>query len=307
MTRALIVTNPAAARAGARGLKEARCRLEAGGLRVTVEETRTMGDGAALARAALADGVGVVIAHGGDGTAMDVATGLVGTGRPLGLLPGGTGNVLAGNLGVSRSFVAAAATIVAGATRTIDLGRLTTSAGTRYFAVNAATGFAADLMARTEQRHKQRFGMTAYVARAFVLATELVRAASRIEVDGVVHEGHAATVIVANCSHIVPGMLPLGAHIEPDDGALDVVVLDASSYAAALRVVWRLFQRRPDADSGITFYRGRSVRVTTDPELPVQSDGDALGTTPLSIDLLPRALPVYVPARRRVLWGFRAA
>ena len=307
MTRALIVTNPAAARAGARGLQAARRRLEAGWLRVSVEETRTMGDGAALARAAVADGVGVVIAHGGDGTAMDVATGLIGTGQPLGLLPGGTGNVLAGNLGVSRSFVSAAATIVAGATRTIDLGRLTTSAGTRYFAVNAATGFAADLMAQTEQRHKRRFGMTTYVARAFGLATGLVRAASRIEVDGVVHEGHAATVIVANCGHIVPGMLPLGAHIEPDDGALDVVVLDAASYAAALRVVWRLLQRRPDADSGITFYRGRSVRVTTEPALPVQSDGDPLGTTPLRIELLPRALPVYVPARRRVLWGFRAA
>jgi diacylglycerol kinase family enzyme len=237
---------------------------------------------------------------------MDVATGLVGTGHPLGLLPGGTGNVLAGNLGVSRSFVEAAATILAGATRAIDLGRLTTSAGTRYFAVNAATGFAADLMAQTEQRHKQRFGVSAYVARAFVLAGDLVRAASRIEVDGVVHEGHAATVIVANCGQIVPGMLPLGSHIEPDDGVLDVVVLDATSYAAALRVVWRLFQRRPDADSGITFYRGGTVRVTTEPTLPVQSDGDGLGTTPLSVELIPRALTIFVPARRRPVWRFGA-
>lgn len=306
MTRALIVTNPAASRASMRGLEAARRRFEAAGLRVTVEQTRTMGDGAALARAAVADGVGVVISHGGDGTAMDVATGLLGTGHPLGLLPGGTGNVLAGNLGVSRSFVEAAATILAGATRTIDLGRLTTPAGTRYFAVNAATGFAADLMAQTEQRHKLRYGVTAYLARALVLATGLVRAASRVEVDGVVHEGHAATVIVANCGDIVPGVLPLGSHIEPDDGMLDVVVLDAASYAAALRVVWRLFQRRPDADSGITFYRGRTVRVTTEPTLPVQSDGDGLGTTPLSVELMPRALAIYVPARRRPVWRFGA-
>ena len=307
MTRALIVTNPAAARAGARGLQAARRRLEAGGLTVHVEQTRTMGDGAALARAAVADGCGVVIAHGGDGTAMDVATGLVGTGFPLGLLPGGTGNVLAGNLGVSRSFVRAADTILAGATRAIDLGRLTTSSGARYFAVNAATGFAADLMAQTAQRHKQRFGVAAYVVRAFVLAADLVRAACRVEVDGVVHEGHAVTVLVANCSQIVPGVLPLGSHIEPDDGVLDIVVLDATSYAAAMRVVWRLFQRRPRADSGITFYRGSSVRVTTEPTLPVQSDGDGLGTTPFSVELLPRALSVYVPARRRLAWRFGAS
>ncbi len=304
MRDALIVTNPAAARAGARGLKAARRRLEAGGLRVAVEKTHVMGDGAALARAAARDGVEVVIAHGGDGTAMDVAAGLVGTDLPLGLLPGGTGNVLAGNLGVSRSFVTAAATIVEGNTRTIDLGRLTTPAGTRYFSINAATGFAADLMAQTPQHHKQRYGVTAYVARAFVLATDLVRAASRVEVDGVAHEGHAATVIVANCGQIVPGLLPLAAHIRPDDGVLDVAVLDADSYAAALRVVWRLFQRRPDADSGITFYKGASVRVTTEPPLPVQSDGDALGTTPLAVELVPRALAVYVPARRRLSWGF---
>ena len=306
MTRALIVTNPAAARAGARGLKAARRRLERAGIRVHVERTHAIGDGAALARAAVADGVELVVAHGGDGTAMDVAAGLVGTDRPLGLLPGGTGNVLAGNLGVSRSFVAAADTIVAGATRTIDLGRLTTGAGSRFFSVSAATGFAADLMAQTEQRHKQVFGVTAYVARAFVLATELVRAVSRVEVDGVVHEGHAATVLVANCGQIVPGILRLGSHISPDDGALDVVVIDATSYAAALRVTWRLFQRRPDAESGISFYRGTAVKVTTEPEMPVQSDGDALGTTPLSAELVPGALAVYAPARRRSSWGFGA-
>ena len=156
MTQALIVTNPAATRAGARGLAAARRRLEAGGLRVTVEETRAVGDGARMARAAVQDGVGIVIAHGGDGTVADVATGLVGTSLPLGLLPGGTGNVLAGSLGVGRSLVAAADTILAGVTRNLDLGRLTSPAGTRYFAVNAAAGFAADLMAKTAQRHKQR-------------------------------------------------------------------------------------------------------------------------------------------------------
>ncbi len=307
MTRALIVTNPAAARAHATGLKAARKRLERGGLRVHVEQTRMMGDGASLARAAVADGVAVIIAHGGDGTAMDVATGLVGSALPLGLLPGGTGNVLAGNLGVSRSFITAADTIVAGTTRTIDLGRLTTPAGTRFFSVSAATGFAADLMAQTEQRHKQRFGVSAYVVRAFVLATGLVRAVSRVEVDGAVHEGHAVTVLVANCGQIVPGVLPLGSHIRPDDGVLDVVVLDATSYAGALRVVWRMFQRQPHADAGITFYRGASVRVTTEPAMPVQSDGDALGVTPLAVDLVPRALAVYVPAPRRLVWRLGAS
>jgi len=112
-------------------------------------------------------------------------------------------------------------------------------------------------------------------------------------------------VIVANCGQIVPGVLPLAAHIVPDDGVLDVAVFDADSFAAALRVVWRLFQRRPDADAGITFYRGQTVRVTTDPTLPVQADGEPLGTTPMSVELVPRALTVFVPARRRLAALFR--
>jgi diacylglycerol kinase (ATP) len=300
----MIVTNPAAARASGKRLAAAVRRLEARGVRVVVEKCGAMGDGARLAGAAVADGMDVVIAHGGDGTVADVATGLVGTSVPLGLLPGGTGNVLAGNLGVGRSFVAAADTIVAGVTRTIDLGRLTTLAGTRYFSVNAAAGFAADLMAKTAQPAKRRYGVSAYVARAFVLATDLVRAASRVEVDGVVHQGHAATVIVANCGQVVPGVLSLGSHILPDDGALDVAVIDADSCVSALRVVWRFFQGRPDADSGITFYRGGTVRVSSEPTFPVQSDGEPFGATPMSVELLPRALSVLVPAPRRLPWAF---
>jgi len=297
VTDALVVTNPAAGAGGA-GLAQARRRLEARGFRLAVEVTAATGDGERLARAAAEGGADMVIAHGGDGTVMDVAAGLIGTGLPLGLLPGGTGNVLAGNLGIGRSFLAAADTIAAGVTRTIDVGRLTTAAGSRYFAVNCAAGFAADLMAETEQHHKRRFGVAAYVARAMVMMTKLVRVATRVEVDGVAHEGHAATVIVANCRHIVPGVLPLAPGIAPDDGVLDVAVIDASSYASALRLVWRMLQRRPDADGGITFYRGATVRLTCDPALPVEADGEALGTTPMLVETIPRALTVLAPARR---------
>jgi diacylglycerol kinase (ATP) len=302
VTEAVIITNPAAARAarvGNGGLAAARRLLEAAGYRLSVATTRATGEGEELARAAVARGVDVVIAHGGDGTVMDVAAGLMGTGRPLGLLPGGTGNVLAGNLGVGRSCSAAAATIVRGATRTIDLGRLTTAAGSRYFAVNCATGFAARLMAETAQRHKRRFGMAAYVARAMVMAAKLVRASTTVEVEGTVYQAPAATVIVANCGQIIPGVLPLADDIAPDDGLFDVAVMDADSIVGALRLVWRLFQRRPDADRGITFYRGRRIRVSCEPALWVQADGEPLGTTPISVEMVPRALTVFAPSPRR--------
>ncbi len=295
---ALIITNPAASRAAGRGLAAARRRLERAGYRVTVATSAATGEGERLAREAAGRGVDVVIAHGGDGTVMDVATGLLGTGRPLGVLPGGTGNVLAGSLAVGRTCAAAAGTILRGATRTIDLGRLTTATGSRYFAVNCAAGFAARLMAETAQHHKRRFGMAAYLVRAMVMATDLVRAVARVEVDGTAYEGRAVTVLVANCGQIIPGVLPLGHDIRPDDGVLDVAVLDADSLAGAMRLVWRLLQRRPDADPGITFHRGGQVRISCEPPLMVQADGEILGATPMSVELVPRALTVFAPPGR---------
>jgi diacylglycerol kinase (ATP) len=297
VTRALIITNPAAARADERRLLAARARLVAGGWAVEIGRTERPGDGARLAGAAVADGVEVLIAHGGDGTAMEVAAALVGTGRPLGLLPAGTGNLLAGNLRIRRSWRAATDGILAGTPRAIDVGRLTTEAGSRYFAVACGTGFDAELMRSTTPHHKRIFGMGAYVGTAVGLATDIRRARVRIEADGVVHETHAAIVLVANCGELIPGLLPIHAAIRPDDGVFDIAIFDAATMAEALRLVWRLFQRQPHADPGISFLRASRVAISTEPALPVQADGEAAGRTPLSVELLPRALHVLAPRR----------
>jgi diacylglycerol kinase (ATP) len=295
--RAVIITNPAAARADERHLLAAQRRLVDGGLQADIARTTAAGDGERLARRALADGVDVVVAHGGDGTAMDVAAALVGTGRPLGLLPAGTGNLLAGNLGIRRSWRAASDVILHGTPWVIDVGRLTTAEGSRIFAVACGAGFDAELMRSTAARHKRLFGMGAYVATAVGLATTITRARLRVEADDGVLEAQAALVLVANCGQLIPGVLPLHAAVRPDDGVLDVVVLDAASIPGAARVVWRMFVRRPHQDPGITFVRAGRVRVTAEPPLPVQADGEAAGTTPLTVEMLPLALHVLAPNR----------
>jgi YegS/Rv2252/BmrU family lipid kinase len=297
VTRALLITNPAAARAAGAGLEEARRRLVEGGLEVEIAATSGPGDAERMARDAVAADVPLLVAHGGDGTAMEVAAVLVGTGRPLGLLPAGTGNLLAGNLGIRRSPRAAAEVILQGSRRVIDVGRLVSTNGTRYFAVAAGAGFDAELMRRTASHHKRAFGMGAYVATAAGLATAITRAAVKVEVDGAVREARAATVLVANCGELIPGVLPLGPRIAPDDGLLDVVVLDAASLPGAARVALRLLIRRPDADAGVTFHAARRVTITADPVLPVQADGEAAGYTPLSVQVVPSALTVLAPPR----------
>jgi YegS/Rv2252/BmrU family lipid kinase len=261
-----------------------------------IARTTAAGDGERLARQAVTDGVDIVVAHGGDGTAMDVAGALVGTGRPLGLLPAGTGNLLAGNLRIPRSWRGACDLILHGAPRTVDVGRLTTGAGSRIFAVACGAGFDAELMRSTEARHKRLFGMGAYVATAVSLARAITRASIRLEADGVVHEAHAALVLVANCGHLIPGILPLHAAVRPDDGVFDVAILDAASLPGAAHLVWRMFLRRPHAVPGITFLRASRVRLTTEPPLPVQADGEAAGLTPAGVEMLPLALRVLAPS-----------
>jgi diacylglycerol kinase (ATP) len=104
-------------------------------------------------------------------------------------------------------------------------------------------------------------------------------------------------VLVANCGELIPGILPIHASVQPDDGMFDVAVFDAVTFGDALRLAWRLFRRRPQADPGIRFLRASRVAIATEPPLPVQADGEAAGTTPMTVELLPRALHVLAPRR----------
>src|SRR3989442_15206263 len=108
MTRALLITNPFAARADARAVTAILRILGRGGWNVDLRTTTGPGDARRIAEQARGEGFDVLVSHGGDGTAMQVAAGLAGTGIALGLIPGGTGNVLAGNLRLPRTTASAA-------------------------------------------------------------------------------------------------------------------------------------------------------------------------------------------------------
>jgi len=298
MTRAVVITNPNASRHAASGLTRAVARLKAGGLAVEVAKTSEPGHGGDLARAAVADGADLLIAHGGDGTIMEIAPVLAGTGRPLGILPAGTGNRLADNLGIAWTPERAADVILAARPRVIDLGRLETATQTRHFAVAGGCGFDAEVMHRTSTRTKRTWGVGAYLATAIGLAADLPRGTVRVEIDGVVHERPAVTVLLANCGEILPTGRRFAPGIAPDDGALDVIILDAASFAGAARIAWRLATGRSNDHAGITMLRGARVRITTEPAMAAQADGEPCGQTPLSAELLAGALAVLAPAPR---------
>jgi diacylglycerol kinase (ATP) len=293
----VLITNPNASGAAVRGLDQALARLRAGGLPVELARTTAPGHGGELARQALADGAELLIAHGGDGTIMEVAAAVVGTPTPVGILPAGTGNRLADNLGIRRR--SATDVILRGCARTIDLGRFESGDGqVRYFAVAAGCGVDAQMMRLASSRWKRVFGIGAYVVAAVRTAATLRGSSVRIETDEGVHEGPAAMVMVANCGGIIPFGPPFAPQIVPDDGYFDVVVLDVKTFQGAARVVTRLLTGRPNGDAALTFLRARRVRVVATPDMPAQADGEAAGRSPFSAELVVGGLAVLAPPSR---------
>lgn len=297
MTRALLIFNPVAARTDRAVVDTVRAVLRAEGWTVEVADIGRESGAGELARAGVSDGADVIVVYGGDGTTMQVVKGIIGRGVPVGLIPGGTGNLLAGNLRLPRNAKAAARVVARGAPRSVDLGRMERGDGTHYFAVACGAGLDAELMAGTTAAAKRRWGVGAYVATTLQALTHLNVVRYRITVDGEVIEPDGVMALVANCRQLIPPFLSLGDAISLDDGVFDVVVLNAATVLQGANVAWHLLSGSTASSELISYARGRSITVETDVPLPVQLDGDPGGVTPFTAEIMPGALRVIVDSR----------
>ena len=297
MTRALLITNPMAARTAQLAVDRVVSTLREGGWSVELLATSAPGDARRLAEYGVAQGVDTVVVYGGDGTTMQAAAALVGTDVNLGVIPGGTGNLLAGNLRIPNNPARAAHALLGARPKSIDLGRMDRPDGVHYFAVACGAGYDARVMAETASAQKRRWGMGAYVATTFRLLPELKSTRNVITVDGIEFEAPASLVLVANCGEVIPPYVRLKSGIAPDDGVLDVIVMRADSFGESIRAIWELL-REGDRLSGrpglVRYARGREIRIETDPVQPVQLDGEAGGHTPFTATIVPAALRILV-------------
>ena len=297
MARALLITNPAAARTEPLGVTVVRDALKSAGWTTEVLATGGAGDARRLAEYGREHSVDLVAVFGGDGTTMQAAAALVGTEIALGVIRGGTGNLLAGNLRIPASPARAAEILVRGRTRRLDLGRMDRPDGVHYFAVACGAGMDARVMAGTASEHKRRWGIAAYVATTLRLIAEVRSTAHHVIIDGVDYEAVAAMILVANCGEIIPPYVKLGPAVSPEDGLLDIVVMRADSFGESVRAVWELLRARGPArpDGLVGFARGREIRVEAAQPEPVQLDGEAAGETPFTVTVVPSAIRVVVP------------
>ncbi len=294
MARAMLIHNPVAARTKPRVVRAVCDTFSSEGWEVEVVVTKGPGDETTLARQGVAGSVDVIVVYGGDGTAIRAFSGMVGSDVPLGLIRGGTGNLLASNLGLPRNPIRAARAVTRGHPVAIDVGRLTCGKNERYFAVACGAGFDAELMARTSGESKRKWRMAAYVATAWEALGNLQPAHFQISVDDSNFEVEAATVIVANCGAILPPLVRFGPGITLDDGLLDVITMSASNRIESVSALWQMITGLGNGGR-VRYARGRRITVESHPTVRVESDGDEGGTTPFTAEAVPGGLRIMMP------------
>lgn len=291
--RALLLVNPAS-RSGRRLAPAAEAAIRRAGLDADVVITEAQGHGGAFA-AEHAEQYDVIFTLGGDGTAMEVINALSGSNRSVGVLAGGTGNLLAHALGIPMDVRRAVPALLDGERRRIDLGVLGDG---RRFAITAGTGIDADMIAGAPPDARKRFGVLAYVASATQAMLNPQPFTLRAAVDGVtIEREHCISAMIVNVGIVLDGFMELGPGIQPDDGGLDLCVFTARNLGDAAVVVGRLVAKDFRDDPRMTFIRGRRIALDAVPERLVQADGEMIGRTPIVAEVAPAAAPLLVPRR----------
>lgn len=251
----------------------------------------------ALARGAAEDGCDVVIAAGGDGTISRVVNGLARTETALGVLPVGTGNVWAQEMGIpvskifsKRAILEAAEVLLHGEVRQVDLG----TAGEHYFLMWAGVGLDAKITEEVRHDLRRQMGNIVVWVTGVQVARNYSGARASITVDGTEITKRMIFTIVGN-AQLYGGLVRITPIARMDDGLLDVCIFKGEGFPATLRHLVSIFSRHHMQSPQVEYYQGESVLINAESPLPVHLDGDPMGHTPMTFGVAPRALRVLLP------------
>ncbi len=289
---ALVIYNPTAGWRKHHRFDKALAGLAARGINFTVRQTEKRGDAERFAREAGGEEFDSVIAAGGDGTINEVANGLGPDSPRLGVIPLGSANVFAIELGLPFKISEFADSLAGDTDASIFPGEI----DGRRFVMMAGVGIDAKVVAAVTPAAKRRFGKLAYVWWSLVQFVRFSYPDYRVTIDGVVH--HAISVIVANGKHYA-GRFVCAPDAEVTEAGFHVCLfksagaLNAMWYAAAL--ILGFVHRLDDVE----IVRGRKVRIDGPEGAPVQADGDIVASLPVVITAPTEGVRVAVkPAAR---------
>lgn len=248
-----------------------------------------------LARQAVDEGAHVVVAWGGDGTINEVASALLSTRGVLGIVPVGSGNGLARDLGIPRRPRAALAAALGGRDRIIDVGEL----NSRLFFNSAGVGFDAHVAETFASSAGHLRGLVSYVATTVLELFRYRSSTYEVEADGRRAGAVPALLIVAANTRQWGNGAQIAPQAVTDDGLLDLVMVHACPPALVLANTWRLFAGSAAGWSRVETRQVRAATIHATPPVPVHVDGEPLGhLSTIDIRVLPAALRVRVPDRR---------
>jgi len=291
--RVLLIVNPASRR-GARLRDKALKAFADAGVACDAMPTEAPGHAAVLAKTH-AHKYHAVFTLGGDGTVMEVLSVLAHQGPPLGVLAGGTGNVVARTLGIPLNPSRAVPLLLNGDEATVDLGRLGDG---RRFAIGVGVGLDATMISEAPARLKRRFGFMAYVIGGYKAVLRNRKFQLKLTVDGAVFQQTASAILVANFGAVLNDLVSFGDGILYDDGLLNACVFSPNNLWDALRILWRMVRKDFRADPCLFYKSGREFRIETTPEMPAQADGELLlPGTPISVSVDPLAGCLLIPKK----------
>jgi len=296
MTKALVIGRRRPGRPIRKTVRETTKRLRDAGWKVEAAVVDTKRQLRRRSARAVKDGVDVVVAVGGDGAVSQMLQAVAGTDVALGVVPMGTGNLLAGNLEIPKGLESVAV-LADGGRRRIDLGRVRIGGKRRYFAIACGVGFDAEVMDATDRTEKQRLGKLAYFAGAIRRQGQVKDVAYEVTIDGEARPMDAAQILIANFGKMGAGVRSR-LEVEPDDGLLDLIAISAAGPLGGLLAgLEALRQDEPgETPEGHVFRtRAGKVRVATASRRLVELDGSVVGKTPIWVSVRPAALTVIVP------------
>ncbi|HZS76432.1 MAG TPA: diacylglycerol kinase family protein [Ktedonobacteraceae bacterium] len=288
---AVIIANPVSGffLNNAQRFSETLFFLRKHGWRAELWYTEAPGDGQRLAQKAVEQGADVVIAAGGDGTINEIIQVLAGSETALGVLPTGTVNVWAREMGIPLNTAQAQKILVEGKTRRIDLGQV----NDRYFLLMVGIGLDGEVTQAVERRPLKRLGVLGYALVALWYGPGYRGFPVVVHNNGYVMRTRAMQVFIGN-TQLYAGALKFTWQAKCDDGLLDLCIVRRRNLWGRILILWD-FLRRRGRDRWVRYQTFTEIKIETPQPVAFQIDGDMGGYTPATFRVVPGALKVIVP------------
>jgi len=288
VTETIVIVNPTAG--SPEHVRSWQQRVESLANDCPVCVTSNSGEAEALARRAVKEGFTRIVAAGGDGTVNQVANGIAGSGAALGVLPMGTVNVFALELGLPLNSLQLCWEIVTGANvRLVDLP----SANGKYFVQLGGVGLDAQVVKETSLAFKRSFGPLSYLISAAQIAA---RQPAKLFIESENASVEEASFVLIGNGRLYGGPFPFFKHAIIDDGLFDVVVFKRLGYLEIIKYLQDVVFSSDINVPEIEYFQTRQLRITSEQDVPLELDGELAGNCPVDFQIRERALRVLTPS-----------